>query len=145
LVQWDQTGTLPAAADVAAPLGPTEERGSAEGGLAKVGVVAEAARQALATLAKSGHVPSSVPLAGREANPAALFTAAAAALQALLAGLAADATVTWPSGRLTLEDCVGRNERDMWGWVIFPEGFNPVDLLDLTRLQTWTIKPAALR
>ena len=36
-----------------------------------------------------------------------------------------------------------RDEGEMWGWSIFPEGFTPADLLDLTRLQTWTVKPAS--
>ncbi|MHB0875348.1 MAG: hypothetical protein ACYC5O_04805 [Anaerolineae bacterium] len=145
LARWAEAGTLPAAVEVTAPLGPTEERGSADGGSATVAAVADAARAALASMRSSGHIPASTSLGGRDANPAALFAAAAVVLQALLAGAGADATIAYPRGRVKLEDAVGTDEGEMWGWSIFPEGFNPVDLLDLTRLQTWTMKPAALK
>lgn len=44
-------------------------------------------------------------------------------------------------GRLALEEHVQANS---WGWVIFPEDFDAPNLIELGRLQTWTLKPALL-
>ena len=33
----------------------------------------------------------------------------------------------------------------LWGWVIFPKGFNAPAMMDIAKLQAWTIKPAILR
>jgi hypothetical protein len=30
----------------------------------------------------------------------------------------------------------------LWGWVIFPEGFHAPRLMELAKLQAWTLKPA---
>ena len=44
-------------------------------------------------------------------------------------------------GRLALEEHVRDNP---WSWVIFPEDFDAPNLIELGRLQTWTLKPALL-
>jgi hypothetical protein len=43
-------------------------------------------------------------------------------------------------GNFTLEKYV--TGQGVWGWIIFPEGFDAPGLIDLARLQTWTLKPA---
>ncbi|MEM3546788.1 MAG: hypothetical protein QW547_06725 [Candidatus Bathyarchaeia archaeon] len=35
--------------------------------------------------------------------------------------------------------------KDCWNWIIFPEGFKAWNLVELAKLQTWTIKPATIR
>ena len=34
--------------------------------------------------------------------------------------------------------------RDIWQWSVFPKGFSAPDLIELARLQAWTLKPAIL-
>jgi hypothetical protein len=40
---------------------------------------------------------------------------------------------------------VADDSPDLWGWVIFPEGFRAPRMMALARLQAWTLKPAVLR
>jgi hypothetical protein len=35
-------------------------------------------------------------------------------------------------------------EKGVWQWSVFPEGFSAPDLIELARLQAWTLKPAVL-
>ncbi len=37
------------------------------------------------------------------------------------------------------------NDPGLWGWVIFPQGFHAPRMMELAKLQAWTIKPAMLR
>ncbi len=49
------------------------------------------------------------------------------------------------SGRLTSDRYVSQDSPRLWGWVIFPEGFHAPVLMELARLQAWTLKPALLK
>jgi len=46
-------------------------------------------------------------------------------------------------GVLAPEQHVSNNRRFGAKWVIFPEGWTADGVLETTRLQTWTLKPAA--
>lgn len=35
-----------------------------------------------------------------------------------------------------------RGAKSCWGWIVFPEGFEAWNLVEVARLQTWTLKPA---
>jgi hypothetical protein len=64
------------------------------------------------------------------------------------ATLAADegkGEVTLRRGVLNIEKRITTGTREAYDWEIHPDGFAPEALLDLARLQTWTIKPAQLR
>ena len=52
------------------------------------------------------------------------------------------AEVTLAPAELAAEQCVARDDESVWNWVIFPEGFSAPRLLELARLQAWTLKPA---
>jgi hypothetical protein len=47
-------------------------------------------------------------------------------------------------GRLEFEQYFATDGRKSFNWVIHPEGFDGAPLLDLGRLQGWTLKPATL-
>jgi hypothetical protein len=58
----------------------------------------------------------------------------------------ASAALTVRAGDLTeLEKYVSKDPRRVYNWAIHPEGFEGRRLLDLARLQSWTLKPARLR
>lgn len=47
-------------------------------------------------------------------------------------------------GRFVADRYVAEDSTKLWGWVIFPEGFHAPKLMELARLQAWTLKPALL-
>lgn len=47
-------------------------------------------------------------------------------------------------GKFTVDRYVAEDSTKLWGWVIFPEGFHAPKIMELARLQAWTLKPALL-
>lgn len=47
-------------------------------------------------------------------------------------------------GAFLADRYVAEDSTKLWGWVIFPEGFHAPKLMELARLQAWTLKPAML-
>jgi hypothetical protein len=54
------------------------------------------------------------------------------------------ATVELKSARFTADRYVAEDSPKLWGWIIFPEGFHAPRVMELARLQAWTLKPALL-
>jgi len=48
-------------------------------------------------------------------------------------------------GKFTADRYVAEDSPRLWGWVIFPEGFHAPKIIELARLQAWTLKPAMLQ
>jgi hypothetical protein len=48
-------------------------------------------------------------------------------------------------GKFTADRFVAEDSPRLWGWVIFPEGFHAPKIIELARLQAWTLKPAILQ
>jgi hypothetical protein len=48
-------------------------------------------------------------------------------------------------GKFTVDRFVAEDSLRLWGWVIFPEGFHAPKIIELARLQAWTLKPAMLQ
>lgn len=101
----------------------------------------EAAADVRRYLHYHGRVPDSVWLGARRLAPADYLVAAADLLRALLAAGEVPAEVRVRGGRIAAE----RHVRPAWGWIVFPEDFDAPAILELARLQTWTLKPAVLR
>ena len=72
-----------------------------------------------------------------------LATLGAVVEQFLVTG-ALPVTVDRKSARTTFERYVADDSTKLWGWIIFPEGFHAPRLMELARLQAWTLKPARL-
>jgi hypothetical protein len=47
-------------------------------------------------------------------------------------------------GKFTADSYIADDSTRLWGWVIFPEGFQAPKIIELARLQSWTLKPALL-
>jgi len=141
LTAWAEAGEVPRSVELSSPLGPARRVGVPADGRTTVADVVRAARQARAAIKAANRLPDAVWLGATEIGPGTAFAAMSQVLAAALAGGAAE-SVAISSPRLLLEDQVGADEREMWGWTIFPRGFSAPDLLELTRLQTWTMKPA---
>ena len=54
-------------------------------------------------------------------------------------------SVTVPPASLAAAQYVAQDKPQLWDWIIFPQGFDPPHLMDLARLQAWTLKPAIIR
>lgn len=50
--------------------------------------------------------------------------------------------VTRRAGRFTADRYVAEDSTELWSWPIFPEGFHAPAIMELARLQAWTLKPA---
>ena len=57
----------------------------------------------------------------------------------------ASATVAVRKGNLEMEKYVSTDAKGTFSWPIHPEGFSAPQLLELARLQAWTLKPARLK
>jgi hypothetical protein len=64
---------------------------------------------------------------------------------ATLAGDENTPTVAVRRGKLAFERHVSTDARRAFSWAIHPDGFEAPELLELGRLQAWTLKPARLR
>jgi hypothetical protein len=49
------------------------------------------------------------------------------------------------AGNFTADRYVAADSPRLWGWVIFPAGFQAPKIMELARLQAWTLKPALLQ
>ena len=75
-------------------------------------------------------------------NESYLVTLAGVAL-GLAQGRSLEAPVRFQPATLSPAEQV-RNDMDLWGWIIFPTGFEAPEMMQLARRQAWTLKPALL-
>ncbi|MBS1810694.1 MAG: polysaccharide deacetylase family protein [Acidobacteria bacterium] len=53
--------------------------------------------------------------------------------------------VTLRSGNFTADKYVANDDPKIFGWVIHPEGFHAPKMMELAKLQAWTLKPAVMK
>jgi hypothetical protein len=54
-------------------------------------------------------------------------------------------TVELKKGHFTADQYVTDDDPKIFNWVIHPEGFQSPKIMELAKLQAWTLKPAVLR
>jgi len=89
-------------------------------------------------------MPSAVRVGTRSIAPADYLATLAEVFSAIAEGGQPPASVTVRQGKTTFEQYVAEDSPRLWGWVIFPEGFHAPRLMELAKLQAWTLKPAVL-
>lgn len=98
----------------------------------------KACEDALGVMLRAGHVPSVVWIGSRPVDPADfLATLASETLE--------ESPGNWlemRKGRLTVESYAAKDSPDLFDWVIMPEGLRAPHVMDLARLQCWSLKPA---
>ncbi len=96
-------------------------------------------------LAKTGQVPHPVWAGSTAVPPECYLTALAGVTRILLESGKPPAVVTIGPAKLATAQYVAKDSQDLWDWPIYHPGFNGTHILELARLQTWTLKPAVLR
>ena len=78
-------------------------------------------------------------------SPADYLATLAYTVERLVATGRVPSDVVRREGRFTADRYVAEDSVQLWGWVIFPDGFHAPHLMELARLQAWTLKPAILQ
>jgi hypothetical protein len=90
------------------------------------------------------QVPQAVWLGSLPVPPEAYLVALAEISTRLLSAQDLPQFVTVAPAQLITTEHVAEDSERVWDWPIFPEGFHSAWLMDLARLQAWTLKPAIL-
>ncbi|MFP4057864.1 MAG: hypothetical protein ACLF0G_13440 [Candidatus Brocadiia bacterium] len=137
-------GELPPAAPVAYLDGPATRPEEADTGFAADwGSFLEAAGQAAGFAERHGRVPPHIQVAGKTVFPGDFLVTAAEAVATFLGTRREPERVTILPANNALEAYVDEAAaRESWKSDMLPEGFAAPGLLELTRLQAWTLKPA---
>lgn len=95
-------------------------------------------------LSSEHRVPQAVWLGSIPVAPEEYLVALAEISTRSLAGEALPQFVTIAPAQLIAADHIAADSVKLWDWPIFPEGFHAAQLMELARLQAWTLKPAIL-
>lgn len=103
---------------------------------------AAAARDVSAYVHRFSRMPDEVWVGAESLSPADYLATLGGAIEQTIAAGQPPAVVDRLAGRFTSDRYVAEDTPALWGWVIFPEGFHAPHLMELARLQAWTLKPA---
>lgn len=90
------------------------------------------------------RLPDEVWIGVESLSPADYLATLAGAFEQLATGKP-PTDVARREGRYTADRYVAEDAPALWNWVIFPEGFHAPRIMELARLQAWTLKPALLQ
>jgi peptidoglycan/xylan/chitin deacetylase (PgdA/CDA1 family) len=142
------TKTFPAATRLTILDGPTRPFNPSTGQLHSSSfswnAFASAVRDTAAYGRVHGRMPDEVWIGAENISPADYLATLGAAVEHFLTTGSLPASVGLRSARFTADRYVAEDSPKLWGWIIFPEGFHAPRLMELARLQAWTLKPALL-
>ena len=93
-------------------------------------------------LEKNNQIPNVVWLGSKPVPPESYLVALARTTQSFVKTHTLPDYVTLPPAYLAASRYVADDSPRLWEWIIFPEGFDAPQLMDLAKLQAWTLKPA---
>ena len=96
-------------------------------------------------LAKNPMIPSTVWFGSTGVSPESYLVALAQVAQTLITKAEPPSSVSVAPATLEAARYVAEDSPQLWDWLIFPQGFHSSHLMDLARLQAWTLKPALLQ
>jgi len=103
--------------------------------------IQQAAREVMDAVQVTKQLPSVVWVAGKPVRPEDF----AVTLAAVVTSGHYSGDNSLQRGELEAKKYVADDSPRLWGWVIFPEGFDAPRMMEIAKLQAWTIKPAVLR
>ncbi len=95
---------------------------------------------ALDAMTRSGHIPNMTWVGAVPVLPADFLATVAAEITAESPGT----SVQIRKGNPTLESFAALDSPSLFDWVILPKGFRAPHVMDLARLQCWSLKPATI-
>ena len=141
--------TLPAATKLAVLDGPVRAFSPAMGVTRSSSFAwpafAIAARDAAAYCRTQHRVPDEVWIGVESISPADYLATLGGAIEQVIMSGELPAKVEHRTGHYTADRYVAEDSPKLWDWPIFPEGFHAPHLMDLARLQAWTLKVALLQ
>ena len=136
----------PSTAKIRALDGPAREYTPSRGGTRSSrfdwSAFARAVRDTSDFCRTSHRVPDEIWIGAENISPADYLATLAGVVEESMASGKPPAHVIRREGRFTADRHVAADSPALWGWVIFPEGFHAPRIMDLARLQAWTLKPA---
>jgi hypothetical protein len=91
---------------------------------------------------RNHQIPNAVWLGSKPVPPDSFCVAMAKVVSSTLDGGGPPEKVTIAPAHLATEKYVASDSPQLWSWPIFPPGFHSEHLMELARLQAWTLKPA---
>jgi hypothetical protein len=95
-------------------------------------------------LEKRRQIPNAVWYGSTAVTPESYLLALADVAQSLVSKEKPPDSVRVLPAELAAAHWVAKDSASLWVWPIFPPGFHSAHLMDLARLQAWTLKPAIL-
>ncbi|MEN3336777.1 MAG: hypothetical protein V7647_453 [Acidobacteriota bacterium] len=105
---------------------------------------ARAVRDTATACAASHRLPDEIWVGSESLSPADYLATLSGAFDSLVASGRAPTEVARLEGHYTADRYVAEDSAALWSWPIFPEGFHAPALMELARLQAWTLKPAVM-
>jgi len=140
---------LPAETKIAALYGPSRLYRPPTGGTTsstfRWAAFAQAVRETSDFCRTTGRIPDEIWIGSESLSPADYLATLAQAVERVIATGTVPVTVDRQEGHFTADRYVAEDSPALWGWVIFPEGFHAPHIMELARLQAWTLKPAVLQ
>ncbi|MBN2315827.1 MAG: hypothetical protein JXM79_17995 [Sedimentisphaerales bacterium] len=103
--------------------------------------IQQAARETLDIVHATKQLPSLIWVAGEPMR----LEDFAVTLASLITEERYSGDIPLRKGELEAKKYVADDSPRLWGWVIFPKGFNAPRMMEVAKLQSWTMKPALLR
>jgi hypothetical protein len=103
--------------------------------------IRQAAQELLDIVHTTKQLPSLIWVAGEPVRPEDF----AVTLASLITENRYSGNIPLRKGELEAKKYVADDSPRLWGWVIFPKGFNAPRMMEVAKLQSWTMKPALLR
>ncbi|MGC8970793.1 MAG: hypothetical protein ACP5K2_01155 [bacterium] len=102
--------------------------------------LAFACRWILEFINKNGRIPEAITIQDKIVSPIDFFATANVLISQLPINTSLPENIKIIKGNLLLESQV--KEEGVWDWIILPEDFSAPNIIELAKLQTWTLKPA---
>ena len=96
-------------------------------------------------LEKNQQVPDVVWFGSQSIPPESYLVALSQVTRKLIVEGEPPDSVKVAPAHLAATKYVAEDSPALWNWVIFPPGFHSPSMMNLARLQAWTLKPALLR
>jgi hypothetical protein len=93
----------------------------------------------------SRRLPDEVWIGAESLSPADYLATLARTVEDLIVSGKIPADVIRREGHYTANRYVAEDSPALWRWPIFPEGFHAPRIMELARLQAWTLKPAVVQ